>query len=445
MTAYRSLGDTFGKLVIKIRISRHILAALALIMVPALVSATVENYGYPITDHYVATVLGTPAQFQAELPEKIPFKKRRIEIFPDRTPPDVLFYGKDLIYSEALQKKKAPLIFLIAGTGSAHNGGTVYNMARAFYQAGFHVVTISSPTYANFVIAASAKGVPGHAQHDAEDIYRVMETIWARLDDKIEVSSFNLAGYSLGGFNAAFVSKHDEEQKAFNFERVLMINPPVSLYNSISLLDRMSENIPGGVDNFDKFFNQLVAGFTEVYKKSDDAIDQDFLYKAFQALGLKDEQLAALIGVSFRLSSSSMAFVSDVMSDSGYVKPKGLELTRNSNLERYEQVVSRLGFTDFYHELFFPFYRDETPGVSRDDFIKSMSLEAISDYLRSAEKITVMHNADDIILEPGEIDFFPEVFGDRVTIYPRGGHCGNINYRDNVAHMISTFTAGGAM
>ena len=317
-------------------------------------------------------------------------------------------------------------------------------MARAFYQAGFHVVSISSPTYPNFVISASKTGVPGHAEHDAEDLYRVMEAIWAKLDDKIEVSSFNLTGYSLGAFNSAFVAKLDEERQSFNFERVLMINPPVSLYNSISLLDRMSENIPGGPDNFDKFFNKLLAAFTQIYKQSDDAIGEDFLYKAYEALDLKDEQLAALIGVSFRLSSASMVFVADVMSDSGYAKPKGLELGRYDDLTPYRQVLSRTGFTDYYHELFFPYYRAETPDVSRDDFIDSVSLEGIADYLRGATKISVMHNADDVILEPGEIDFFPEVFGDRATIYPHGGHCGNMNYRDNVAHMLSTFTAGGA-
>jgi hypothetical protein len=434
--------------VITIKKSHQYLAAVCLFLLPSLLasatSATVENYNYPLTDRYVATVVGTPAADEADLPIEIPFKKRRISIFPDRTPPDVLWYGEELIYSEALQKKKAPLIFLIAGTGAAHNGGKNYNMARAFYQAGFHVVSISSPTYTNFVISASKTGVPGHAEHDAEDLYRVMEAIWAKLDDKIEVSSFNLTGYSLGAFNAAFVSKLDEERQSFNFERVLMINPPVSLYNSISLLDRMSENIPGGPDNFDKFFNELLTAFSKIYNQSDDAIGEDFLYKAYEALDLKDEQLAALIGVSFRLSSASMVFVADVMSDSGYAKPKGLELSRYDDLTPYRQVLSRTGFTDYYHELFFPYYRAETPGISRDDFIDSVSLEGIADYLRSATKISVMHNADDVILEPGEIDFFPEVFGDRATIYPHGGHCGNMNYRDNVAHMLSTFGAGGA-
>ena len=428
-----------------LKISQGFLAGVCGLLFASLASANVENYEYPITDRFVATVVGTPAAFQAELPKTIPFKKRRIEIFPDRAIPDAFFYGKELVYSVALQKDEAPLIFLIAGTGSSHNGGKNYDMARAFYQAGFHVVSLSSPTIPNFVTSASKTGVVGHAEKDAEDLYRVMEMIWAELDKKIDASSFNVTGYSLGGFNAAFVAKLDEERQSFNFRRVLLINPPVSIYNSISLLDRMSENIPGGVDNFDKFFEDLVKAFSNVYQQADStALGDDMLAKVYQAMQLKDEELAALIGVVFRLSSSSLVFTSDVMTDYGYIKPKGLVLDRYSNLGTYDAVANRLGFTDYYHEFFYPYYREEYPDKTRDEFISAISLTKIADYLRTSEKITVMHNADDVILEPGEIDFFREVFGERATIYPHGGHCGNMNYRDNVALMLATFTEGGA-
>jgi hypothetical protein len=95
--------------VINIRKSHQYLAAVCLFLLPSLLAAaTVENYNYPLTDRYVATVVGTPAADEADLPIRIPFKKRRISNFPDRTPPDVLWYGEELIYSEALQKKKAP-------------------------------------------------------------------------------------------------------------------------------------------------------------------------------------------------------------------------------------------------------------------------------------------------------------------------------------------------
>jgi hypothetical protein len=420
------------------------LCALLLSSVAAASAVNVENYGYPITDRFAATVVGTPPEYEAKLPKRIPFKEKRITIFPERVTPDVFFYSEQMLYSVALQKKAAPLIFLIAGTGAAHNGSKNQNMAKAFYEAGFHVVAVSSPTFNNFVVAASKTGVVGHAERDAEDLYRVFEMIWAELEQDIEVTSFNLTGYSLGGFNAAYVSKLDDERKKFNFERVLLINPPVSIYNSISLLDRMIDNIPGGIDNFELFVEKLLNAYTSVWEQSVDTVGDDFLFKAYQALDLKDEQLAALIGTSFRISSSSMVFSSDVVADFGYIKPRGLKLDRYSDLTLYNDVAVRTGFTDYYHEFFYPYYRKDYPGVTRDEFIASISLEGITDYLRETKKITVMHNADDIILEPGEIDFFPEVFGDRATIYPYGGHCGNMNYTDNVAHMVATFTAGGS-
>jgi hypothetical protein len=428
--------------------TQQLFAGLCALLFASLTFAAViskEDYGFPITDRFAATVVGTPENYAAQLPQTIPFRQRRITIFPDRVTPDVFFYGSQLLYSVALQDHKAPLIFLIAGTGASHNGSKNVNMARAFYQAGFHVVSISSPTFNNFVIAASQTGVVGHAEKDAEDIYRVFEMIWAELKADIEVTSFNVTGYSLGGFNAAFVSKLDEERQTFNFERVLLINPPVSLYNSISLLDRMVDNIPGGVDNFDRFVDRLIHAYTTTYQESAVAAGDDFLYRAYRALDLKDEELAALIGTSFRISSSSLVFTSDVMADFGYVKPKGLVLDRYSDLTLYNNMSLRLGFTDYYHEFFYPYYSGNNPEEMRDQFIAAISLRSIEDYLRNSQKITVMHNADDVILEPGEIDFFIDVFGERATIFPFGGHCGNMNYRDNVALMVSTFTDGGVL
>ena len=92
-----------------------------------------------------------------------------MRIFQDRQAPDHFFYWEQMHYSYALQRKPSPLVFLIAGTGAAHNGAKNQNMARAFYQAGFHVVALSSPTHPNFIVSASGTSVPGHAVRDAED------------------------------------------------------------------------------------------------------------------------------------------------------------------------------------------------------------------------------------------------------------------------------------
>ena len=396
-------------------------------------------YDFPIENRWKATVVGTPPEYRAKLPEEIPLKKRRIEIF-DREVPEALWHDQELRYSYALQKDPAPLVFLIAGTGASYDGGKNTNMGKAFYDAGFHIVSISSPTHMNFIVAANSTGVPGHAYQDAEDIYRVMETIWDKLKGRIEVTDFYVTGYSLGGFNTAFVTKLDEERQVFNFRKALLINPPVRLYSSISMLDRMLENIPGGVDNFYLFYNRLVTEIGRVYKKTDTVeIGEDFLYQAFNAVNPDNEELAALIGVSFRISSANMAYTSDLMTDFGYIKPANVIMTKNSSAGVMDAVAHRLGFTDFFHAYFFPYHKARNPSLSRSGLIEAMSLSDIEDYLRSAEKIKVMHNQDDIILAPGEIDFFPRVFGDRAKIYPLGGHCGNMDYRDNVAHMVGVF------
>jgi hypothetical protein len=426
-----------------------LVVALALFLAPAGPAladgeAGGEAYGYPITDRWEATVVGTPAELQAELPAAsgIPFRKRRLRILPERELPELLAYNRELLYTVALQRQEAaPVLFLIAGTGAAHNSAKNMLMARAFYERGYHVVALSSPTYPNFVAAASTTGVPGHAWHDAEDLYRVMELAWADARGRHRATGYALAGYSLGGFNAAFVAELDSRHGRFGFDKVLLLNPPVNLYNSISLLDRMIENVPGGEDNFPQFFDKVVRVFTDVYRRDADTVgfDERFLAKVYDAYAPRDEELAALVGLAFRLSSSSMIFTADLVTDAGFIKPRGYRIGRYDTLDRFRQAAYRVGFTDYFHEFFYPFYGPRHPELDRDGFIGAMSLRSIAGFLADADHIDVVHNRDDVILAPGEIDFFTEVFGSRARIYPSGGHLGNMAYRENVRYMLERF------
>jgi hypothetical protein len=417
---------------------------LALLLVQLLPLQRALAYDYPIADRFMSTVVGTPAALQAQLPEAddLPLRKRRVRVLPERGLPEIIHYNRDMLYTVALQRSRAaPVMFLIAGTGAPHNAGKNLLMARAFYAQGYHVVALSSPTYPNFIASASSRGVPGHAWHDAEDLYRAMEVAWNDARGKHTATGFALAGYSLGGFNAAFVAELDSRRRVFNFERVLLLNPPVNLYNSISLLDRMIENVPGGEENFPQFFERVLQAFTDVYRRYDDDVTfgDEFLAAVFEALQPRDEELAALVGLVFRLSSSSMLFTTDVITDFGFIKPRGYVIDRYENVERFRQAALRVGFTDFFHEFFYPFYANEHPELDRAGFIRAMSLTSIGDYLRSAAHVRVVHNADDVILATGEIGFFREVFGERARIYPVGGHLGNMAYHENVDYMLEGF------
>lgn len=391
---------------------------------------------------YLATVVGTPPELRASVPEHIPLKIRRLPREEGRAIPDALQYGARLDYSYAKQKGPAPLIFVIAGTGAAHDSELTQFLMHAFYAAGFHVVGITSPTYPTFIIAASSTSVPGEQRHDAQDIYAVMQKIWAEIGPDMTATTFYLTGYSMGATNAAFVSLLDEQRKAFNFEKVLLLDPSVQIYNSISKLDRFAENIPGGVDNFDAVFAKIVARIGAKYRNATTVtFTPELVYAAVRDDPPANEELIALIGVSFRLASSALIFTSDVMTNFGFIKPANEILTPNTNLDSYLQVSLRVGLTDYFHEFMWPYYEQAklTTALTREQFAQLQSLTSIQSYLAKAHKIGVVSNRDDVILERGEIEFLNDTFGGRAKIYPTGGHLGNLEQREVIDDIVQFF------
>ncbi|MGB5056293.1 MAG: VacJ family lipoprotein [Nitrospirales bacterium] len=407
----------------------------------SLSQAQEAGYDYPDVSPYAATVIGTPVSLQADLPKHIPIEDRELAVFPDRELPDILWYGENMRYSLASQEKPAPLIFVIAGTGAGYNSEKMQVLQRAFFQAGFHVLSLSSPTHPDFIVSASRTGIPGHLLEDSQDLYRVMRLAWLDIQHEIEVTEFYLTGYSLGAAQAAFVSQLDGEQEDFHFTKVLLINPPVSVYTSTSILDDMlANNIPGGTDKFPDFFDKVFHTFSEEYRHGEFvSFSGDFLYSAYKNRQPSDGLLAALIGTSFRLSSANMIFTSDVLTNSGYIKPKNLVLSATDSVTDYFKVSNHVTFLDYFREMFYPFFQARYPGMTEQGLIASLSLATLEEYLRHTPKIGLLHNADDIILAPGELDYLKKVFGPRAKIYPRGGHCGNLDHRATLSYIVDFF------
>jgi len=331
---------------------------------------------------------------------------------------------------------------IIAGTGAGYDSAKMKMMQRAFFQAGFHVVALSSPTHPNFIVSASSSGMPGDIRSDAADLYNVMEKMLQRSRKKELFSDFYLTGYSLGGSQAAFIAKLDEEKKVFNFKKVLMINPALNIYDSAVKLDKMLvDNIPGGMDHFDDFYTKLMGSITEAYVHGDFVnLSHDFFYKAYDEILPSPEDGKALIGFSFRISLINLLFTSDVMTNSGYIVPKNLKLSRTDSLRDYAKVAARgNGFREYVENIIYPVFKAGEPCLSLREFVDRSSLRTIEGYLKKSSKIGLVTNVDDFILADGDVEYFKQVFGSRAKIYPRGGHCGNMDYKDNVAYMIDFF------
>ena len=169
-------------------------------MLAGVIGGPAGAYDYKVDDPYVATIVGTPEVLEWDkLPKKVDYELLGLKVFPDRPTPDVFWYQREFLYTLSYQKQEAPLIFVIAGTGSSFYASSMIFLQKAFWGAGFHVICLSSPTQMNFITTASATSVPGNIVEDAQDLYNVMTLAWEQVKGRIKVSEFYLTGYSLGG------------------------------------------------------------------------------------------------------------------------------------------------------------------------------------------------------------------------------------------------------
>ena len=169
------------------------------------------SYDYPFVDAYAATVVGTPSIYQAQLPARVPLEEHVLTVFKDRRIPDIFWYARGLRFGFLPQAHKAPLAFVIGGTGADYDSSKSMILIRMFQKIGFHVISLPSPIHQNFIVNASTTSMPGLITDDAADLYRVMRLAYAQVQDRIEVTGFDLTGYSLGGAQAAFVAKLDDQ------------------------------------------------------------------------------------------------------------------------------------------------------------------------------------------------------------------------------------------
>ena len=149
-----------------------------------------------------------------------------------------------------------------------------------------------------------------------------------------------------------------------------------------------------------------------------------------------DQELRALVGIVFRLAAANIAFTADVMNNAGYLVPRDRTLTISTSLTPYFNLAVQRGFRDYLDNLLYPIYSRIDPSLTPSDLIDESSLKSIEAYLHDADNVRLLTNADDIILAPGDIEFFERTFDGRSRIFPTGGHCGNMRYRYVAAAML---------
>jgi hypothetical protein len=385
-----------------------------------------------------ATVFGTPPQDIAPLPARVPVAEINVSL-PWRQPiPQVLWFDSKLRVYFSAQKQPAPLAIVISGTGSDANTASIQVLRGALYGAGYHVLTMPSPTFPGFIVAASSTGVAGDFQQDAHDLYGAMQQIVSHLPRKVRITDIDLLGYSLGGANAAFVKSIDAREGKLKIHRVVMINPPVSLFASIGRLDKLFASSIGSSDeSIERLYRGLYAQLANLYRATERLqMDQNFMLGAAAATLKTDADFSAAIALTFRLDLVDMFFIGDLYARTGVVTDPQHPPQVGDSLEDIQHALRLKPFSEYFTKVFAPYYLKARPGSTSASLIADNRLDAIGAALSSNADYYAQTNSNDLILNQRELAWLENTLGKRIAVYDHGGHLGNLGDRQQIADML---------
>ncbi len=385
-----------------------------------------------------ATVFGTPPQEIAPLPAKVPVAELNLSLPWRRPVPDVLWFDSKLRVYLSVQPKPAPLVIIISGTGSDANTSKVQVLRGVLYGAGYHVLTIPSPTFPGFIVAASSTGVAGDFMQDAHDLYATLQEVIRYLPRKVKITDIDVIGYSLGGANAAFVKSIDATEGKLKIHRAVMINPPVSLFSSIGRLDKLFAISIGSSDAaIEQLYRRLYAQLANLYRATNQVqIDETFLLNAAAATLKTDAEFEAAIALTFRLDLVDMFFIGDLYARTGVVTDPAHPPKVGDSLENVQRELRLMPFSAYFSRVFAPYYLKARPGATSASLIADNRLNVIGDTLRSNGDYYAQTNSNDLILDRRELNWLKDTLGKRIVVYDHGGHLGNLGDRQQVADML---------
>src|SRR6202522_1912337 len=385
-----------------------------------------------------ATVFGTPPQDIAPLPAKVPLLEMDLAL-PWRLPiPQGFWFDKRLRVWLSAQDKPAPLAVVISGTGSDGNTAKLSTLRAVLYGAGYHVLTMPSPTFPGFIVSASSTGVAGDLEQDGHDLYAAIGDIVAHLPRRVKITDIDVLGYSLGGANAAIVKSIDTTEGKLHIHRAVMINPPVSLFASVGRLDKLfARSLGNGDAGIERFYQQLYAELANLYRASDRVeLDEDFLLGAAASALKTDAQFSAAIALTFRLDLVNVFFAGDLYAGTGVVVDPKHPPKVGDSLEETERVLRTKPFSEYFTKVFAPYYLQHQPNSTPASLIADNRLDIIGDALRQNSDYYVQANSDDLILDKQELAWLRDTLGARIAVYDHGGHLGNIGERQKVSDML---------
>ena len=395
---------------------------------------------YPYKDNAImATVMGTPSSQWYKLKKGKAPKVKKFKAI--KKVPEILRPWSDYEYGVWKQKNDAPLMILISGTGSLYNSGLTMYMANVFYERGYNVLALSSPTTMPYIVSQSKNNYAGYIKDESTHMYNLIATAVSKEKaEGMKITKTHIGGYSLGGFQSLLIQEMDSEKKKIGIEKSLMLNSPVSILTATQKLDSyLVKNGIYNAESLEKFLDNIFGKL--VYDEYLEISDVDFtdIRSAVSKLQLKDSDFEVLTGLLFRFYSANMTFAGEVFSGKnavGRLSDKKIYKRFDSVTKEFREGLS-VSFDEYSKEILFPYLKkNKYPDLTMGQFIKEFDLRNSQEFIdKNNKNIIFITSKDDILITESDLDYINKTFNNRIII-PYGGHTGILWHQDVVNLMV---------
>ena len=328
--------------------------------------------------------------------------------------------GKELPYSLWLKRGKAPLVYLVPGLGSHRMSGGAVALAEVLHDAGFSVVTVSSVYNHEFMQRAASTPLPGYTPVDAADLLAVLTAIDEDLEGSFEdrVTARALVGYSMGGFHSLYLAATANTNSGVKFDRTVAINPPVRLDSSIARLDEhfnAALNWPAEErsERIDQLFHEVAALSSNLETVAPGS-----------PIPLDANESRFLLGLAFRITLRDVIFLSQKRLNQGIIE-EPLNIWRRDPV--YREIMQH-SFADYLEKFVTPYYRERGIDLNdREVLEQAVDLRKYEATLANDANVRLIANSNDILLGADDVNWLKSTFGERLMLFERGGHLGNLN------------------
>lgn len=298
--------------------------------------------------------------------------------------------------------------------GGEAGGNTTLYISELAYRNGYTVITLTSSTHWSFALAVSSSGRAGHLPADSKDLYQAIKVIKTRLEKKFQItpSAWSLLGTSYGALDSSFLFAQDLDEKIFQFQSLILINPPLSRSTATSKSDQYFEQGQQWPEEkqkflqFDFFHRSQLINFHFGSLKTYEDLESTF--------PMTEIELSWLLGKSFR----------DVVLNSAYVS----NLLANIETSSYEEAFQG-SITNYIREYLYKKYYD---AQTEEDYLKleqqsslSYALSKNNSEILNTKKVVLFHSTNDYLSFPENQSVLDELNVEK-HIYPFGGHVGMI-------------------